>query len=136
MKQIILVLAMVVDWAFPMEAAEPDDGIRGVISGQLDAFRADDFATAFEFAVPVIQSVFRTPEGFGSMVRSDYPMVWRPAETQFLDLREMNGALWQKVMIRDEAGAWHLLDYEMEQQDSGAWRIDGVQYLRQAEIGV
>lgn len=136
MKQIILVLAMVLAWAFPMEAAEPDDGIRGVISQQFEAFRADDFVAAFELASPGIRRVFVTAEGFGAMVKNGYPMVWRPAETRFLELRELNGALWQKVMIRDEAGAWHVLDYQMEQQAGGEWRIDGVQYLRQAEIGV
>lgn len=134
MKQLILVLAMIVAWAFPMEAAEPEDGIQAVISAQFDAFIAEDLDTAFDYASPGIQQVFVTPEGFGAMVKTGYPMVWRPAQTQFLELREISGALWQKVMVRDQAGAFHVLDYKMEQVD-GAWRIDGVQYLQQAEVG-
>ncbi|SMH32543.1 DUF4864 domain-containing protein [Maritimibacter sp. HL-12] len=134
MKQIILVLAMIVVWAFPLRAAEPEDGIRAVISSQFEAFLADDVEAAFGYAAPAIQRIFITPEGFGSMVQNGYPMVWRPAERRFLELRDLDGALWQKVLIRDQAGAWHLLDYEMLRVGSD-WRIGGVQYLRQAEVG-
>ncbi len=135
MKQITLVLAMIVAWSFPLQAAEPEDGIRAVISSQFEAFLADDVESAFSYAAPGIQRIFVTPEGFGSMVQNGYPMVWRPAETRFLELRELDGALWQKVLIRDQAGAWHVLDYEMMRVDAD-WRIGGVQYLRQAEFGV
>jgi len=135
MKQIILVVALLVAWSFPMHAAEPEDSIQAVISSQFEAFLADDVEDAFGYAAPGIQRVFVTPEGFGSMVRNGYPMVWRPAERRFLELRELDGALWQKVLIRDQAGAWHVLDYEMLRIDAD-WRIGAVQYLRQAEIGV
>lgn len=135
MKQIILVVALLVAWTFPLEAAEPEDSIQAVISSQFEAFLADDVEAAFGHAAPGIRRIFITPEGFGSMVQNGYPMVWRPAETRFLELRELDGALWQKVLIRDQAGAWHVLDYEMLRVGAD-WRIGGVQYLRQAEIGV
>ena len=135
MKQIILIAAMALAWAFPLKAGEPDDGIQAVISAQFEAFRADDVEAAFDYASPGIQRIFGSAEGFGTMVESGYPMVWRSAETRFLELRDIGGALWQKVLVRDQAGVWHALDYEMTRVDE-AWRIGGVQYLRQAEIGV
>ena len=98
------------------------------IAAQIKAFEADDFATAFTFASPNIQQLFQTPENFGVMVRRGYPMVWRPAEVRFLELREVAGALWQKVMITDDAGRVHILDYQMVQMDNG-WKINGVQLL-------
>jgi len=134
MKQLILVAAMVLAWAFPMEAGETEDGIQAVISAQFDAFRADDVEAAFDFASPGIQRIFRSPENFGTMVKTGYPMVWRSSEARFLELRDIGGALWQKVLVRDQAGVWHTLDYEMTRVDE-AWRIGGVQYLKQAEIG-
>lgn len=104
------------------------NGIEATIGAQIEAFRADDFATAFTFASPNIQGLFGTSERFGLMVRKGYPMVWRPDDVQFLELREIGGALWQKVLIRDMAGGLHVLDYQMIRTDDG-WKIDGVQLL-------
>ncbi|OIP87998.1 MAG: DUF4864 domain-containing protein [Rhodobacterales bacterium CG2_30_65_12] len=135
MKQTILIVAMLMAWAFPMKAEEVGDAPRTVIAAQLDAFRADDVTRAFSYASRGIQRVFVTPDGFGAMVREGYPMVWRPAETRFLELRELDGVTWQKLLVRDGAGVWHTLDYQMV-REGGAWRIDGVQFLRRAEVGV
>ncbi|UAB89372.1 DUF4864 domain-containing protein [Ruegeria sp. SCSIO 43209] len=104
------------------------DEIEANISAQIQAFKADDFATAFTFASPNIQRLFGDPENFGIMVRRGYPMVWRPADVRFLELREISGALWQKVMITDGDGRVHLLDYQMIRQENG-WKINGVQLL-------
>lgn len=108
--------------------------IEGVIQRQIEAFLADDFATAFTFASPAIKGIFGTPERFGQMVRQGYPMVWRPAEVRYLALREVAGALWQRVMIVDQAGSLHLLDYQMVPAGAG-WQINGVQILRAAGAG-
>lgn len=136
MKQIILVLAIGLALAFPMDARGDDAaGIRAVIDRQFQAFDKDDFAEAFGYASPGIRRVFETPEGFATMVRNGYPMVHHPSETRFLELREIDGALWQKVLVRDQGGVFHVLDYKMIKV-GGAWRIDGVQYLREAEMGV
>ena len=112
----------------------PSPAIEGTIRDQLNAFRADDFETAFGFASPGIRSMFGTSENFGAMVRQGYPMVYRPGEVRFLDLREVAGELRQKVMIRDASGAIHLLDYEMVEGPDG-WRIDGVQLLQADAVG-
>ena len=105
-----------------------DSEIEGVISGQIEAFKADDFEQAFTFAAPSIRQIFRTPENFGVMVRRGYPMVWRPAEVTFLDLRDEAGVPVQTVQIRDAAGTIHLLAYSMTQTGAG-WKISGVQIL-------
>jgi hypothetical protein len=67
---------------FPMAAFadEPrNPAIETTIQNQLNAFIADDFATAFTFASPNIKGIFGTPENFGAMVTQGYPMVHRPA---------------------------------------------------------
>lgn len=135
MKQIILVLAMVVALAFPMNAQEADGGPQAVISGQIEAFRGDDLTTAFGYASPGIRAMFVTPEVFGAMVQTGYPMVWRPSEMRFGALREIDGVPWQKVLLRDEGGVWHALDYRMIQVD-GLWKIDGVRFSAREEVGV
>lgn len=136
MKQIILIFAMAIALAFPINADEGEaGGIRAVISEQFAAFEADDFTAAFAIAAPGIQQVFQTPENFAGMVKRGYPMVHRNAEVRFLELRDIGGRLWQKVMIRDRAGALHVLDYEMIEV-GGDWRVGAVQYLHQPEVGV
>ncbi|WP_171229102.1 DUF4864 domain-containing protein [Ruegeria sp. HKCCA4008] len=106
--------------------------IEANISAQIQAFKADDFATAFTFASPSIQRLFQNPDNFGAMVRNGYPMVWRPSDIRFLELREIAGALWQKVMITDANGRVHILDYQMIPLEDG-WKINGVQLLGNAD---
>ncbi len=104
------------------------EAITGVIGSQIEAFKSDDFASAFEFAAPSIQNIFRTPENFGVMVQRGYPMVWRPAEVTFLELRQEQGAYWQRVQIVDGDGGVHYLDYRMTETSDG-WKISGVQLV-------
>lgn len=120
----------------PAAAQAPDAAaIRDTIQGQLDAFLADDVGRAFGFASPSIRSMFGSPERFGMMVQQGYPMVWRPADVEFLDLRDRGGRLMQMVLIRDRAGVFHTLGYEMVPDGAGGWRINGVQVLRAGEAG-
>jgi len=102
--------------------------IEDVISGQIEAFKMDDFAQAFTFAAPSIRGIFRTPENFGRMVTQGYPMVWRPADVTYLDLREEAGRYVQTVRIEDADGVTHYLAYSMIETGDG-WKISGVQLL-------
>ena len=111
----------------------PEPGIEATIGGQIDAFLVDDFAQAFTFASPNIQGMFGSSELFGQMVRQGYPMVWRPGDVQFLELRNVAGNLWQRVLIRDQAGGVHMLDYQMVETVDG-WRINGVQILQAPDV--
>jgi hypothetical protein len=130
-----LLAAALIALAGPLAADEPrNPAIEGVISDQLQAFQADDFATAFTFASPTIKGMFGTPENFGRMVTQGYPMVHRPGSVTMLELREVAGALWQRVMITDAAGMTHTLDYQMIETPEG-WQINGVQILQQGGVG-
>ncbi|NNF71204.1 MAG: DUF4864 domain-containing protein [Rhodobacteraceae bacterium] len=116
--------------------AQDDRGaaIQGVISGQIEAFLADDFATAFTFAAPNIQRLFGNPDRFGSMVRNGYPMVWRPADVQFLDREDQGPFQLQKVLVTDSEGVPHVLEYQMVFNDKG-WQINGVRILQAPPVG-
>ena len=105
-----------------------------VIRDQISAFQADDFGAAFDHASPTIRRLFGTPDRFGEMVQSGYPMVYRPAEIRMLDQRDAGGARVQRVMIRDGSGRLHFLDYQMIPTDDG-WLINGVQILQNAQVG-
>jgi hypothetical protein len=111
-----------------MGAQAQDAAIRQTITEQLEAFRADDFARAFNFASPSLQDYFQTPERFGRMVTRGYPMVRRPKDVDYLEMRNEAGTYWQKVQITDADGRLHVLEYRMEEIPDG-WRINGVRIL-------
>ncbi|MEL6119225.1 MAG: DUF4864 domain-containing protein [Pseudomonadota bacterium] len=117
--------AAILIWVMATGAVKANDDVKSVISSQIDAFLQDDFVTAFDFASPMIQGMFGTPERFGNMVRNGYPMVWRPADVEFLSTDERGGALIQNVMIKDAGGKLFLLEYEMIETEKG-WLINGV----------
>lgn len=116
-------------------ADEPGDTIRSVIEGQLSAFQANDLDGAFAFASPTIQQKFGDPQNFGQMVRSGYPMVWRPARHEMLELLETPSGLVQVVLFEDSAGGLHEAGYLMQMID-GEWRINGVHVRRRPGVGV
>jgi len=136
MKHLLLTLGLVVTLAGQPAAAqtESSDAIRGTIQSQIDAFLADDFATAFTFASPAIKGMFGNPDNFGMMVRQGYPMVWRPSDLRFLDLREMAGRHYQRVQIVDREGVPYIAEYEMIETAEG-WQINGVRIERAPEVG-
>lgn len=135
MRQLLAVFLIAV-WTFQAPAGQADEAadIQGVISDQIAAFQADDFDTAFTFASPMIKSLFGTSSRFGQMVQQGYPMVWRPADVRFIELERRGGRLVQGVMITDQTGALHVLDYEMVPQAEG-WRINGVRFRPAAGAG-
>lgn len=119
----------IVLWALgTVSAASDPKAMQSVIDQQLDAFQSDDFAGAMEFASPILQNYFRTPENFQRMVTQGYPMVWRFESVRFLENRVEGGVHWQRVMIKDLEGTSHILDYRMMETPDG-WRINGVQIL-------
>lgn len=123
------VAAMLLSLLFTFGATAQEAEIEGTISSQLEAFKADDFEQAFTYATPNLRRLFQSPQNFERMVTSGYPMVWRPADVEYLELGQRGGLVFQKVQITDQKGAVHLLMYQMEQTSEG-WRIGGVQILQ------
>lgn len=118
----------------PARAQEANADIEAVISSQIEAFRADDFETAFSFASPTIRRMFGDPDRFGEMVQNGYPMVWRPRDVRFSGVETRDGRTVQSVVVTDQAGAPHVLDYEMIEGEDG-WRINGVMLRRPGDAG-
>lgn len=102
--------------------------IEAVIQNQITAFQADDFDGAFALAAPNIQRLFGNATRFAQMIVNQYPMVWRPADVQYLSLIRSGPYALQRVMIADQNNVLHLLVYQLEPIDQ-QWRISGVQIL-------
>ena len=122
-------------FAVTAEAPDPADAaaIRSVIEGQLNAFMADNAPQAFSYASPAIQSIFKDPDTFMSMVRAGYQPVYRPQEVEFRDLAPVEGRWTQRVLVVGPDGVPVVAQYIMEKQPDGSWRIDACVFERSTE---
>ena len=134
MRQFLAACAMLLALA-GMVRAQDSGAIEDVIGGQLEAFNQRDVEMAWTYASPMIQGMFGNSANFGMMVQRGYPMVWTNSDVRYLELREIGGRLWQKVMVRDENGGLHILDYQMIETENG-WQINGVSILPAPDVGV
>lgn len=103
--------------------------VRAAVQGQLDAFAADDAARAFSFAAPGIREMFGSAERFMAMVRTSYPVVYRPASVAFLVPESVGGEVIQGVHFTDEQGGLWLAIYRLQRQGDHVWRISGCQVV-------
>lgn len=134
MRSIIIAIVISI-LAFGSARADGQDaGIEQTITAQLQAFTSRDVAQAFTFASPMIQGMFGSADRFGQMVENGYPMVWNPAEVEFIDLQTLGGVIIQRVEVVDQSGTLHYLGYSMIETEDG-WRINGVQVLRAPALG-
>jgi Domain of unknown function (DUF4864) len=60
-----------------------------------------------------------------SMVRSDYPVVYRPASVAFLKAEGKDGDVIQRVQMVDASGDAWLAVYSLQKQKDKSWRITG-----------
>ena len=109
-------------------AADADEAIRAatrVVMAQLDAFRRDDFTTAYGFASPMIQQIFDR-ERFEAMVRGGYPEIARSASA-VVSRAELAPDDTVYLTLRIQGANGHTVEatYELV-REAGTWRINGV----------
>ena len=111
-------------------STEDAAAIRAVISEQLDAFAHDDGERAFALATTGIRERFGSPEIFMEMVRTGYPVVYRPKSVRFEKPAVVDGEVIQPVRMTDADGESWIAFYPMQRQPDGRWRINGCQVER------
>ena len=112
----------------PVPAAPVNNPIQAVIQNQITAFQADNFEAAFSYAAPNIQRAFGNSRRFAQMIVNSFPMVWRPAEVQYLKLTRSGPYALQRVMVTDQQNTLHILVYQLVPINQD-WRISGVEIL-------
>ena len=103
--------------------------VRAVIQAQLDALAVDDAKAAFALAAPNLREMFGTPDDFIDMVRTSYPVVYRPVSVAFLKPERVDDALFQGVHLTDADGNLWLAMFRMVRQRDKSWRIAGCQVV-------
>ena len=123
-----LLAALLVPWLATTAAAQPDADVEAagrVILQQLDAFRRDDFETAFTFASSTIHGLFDRTR-FEQMVRAGYPEIAHSARATIAGSRRGDaGELFLFVRVEGVNGRGVEAVYEMVNED-GRWRINAV----------
>ena len=99
--------------------------VRAVIQAQFDALAVDDAKAAFALAAPNLREMFGTPDDFIDMVRTSYPVVYRPVSVAFLKPERIDDALFQGVHLTDADGNLWLAMFRMVRQRDKSWRIAG-----------
>ena len=109
------------------DAVSPKDAhaIRVVVEAQLKALASENSAEAFAYATPEIRRQFGDAARFSAMVRSNYPMLIRPASVSFMRPEAGNGIVIQAVQFRDREGNFWRAVYELHRQSDKHWRING-----------
>ena len=99
--------------------------VRQVVAAQLQAFAEDDADSAFAIATPGVREAIGDSGRFLAMVRSAYPMVYRPAAVSFLKPEEDAGTVLQMVTITDDNDKSWIALFALERQPDASWRISG-----------
>jgi len=115
---------LLVAHAAPFTAAD-EKTVRTVVEAQLAAFARDDAVKAFSYAAPNIREAIGTADAFLTMVRRDYPVVYRPASVAFLKAEGKNDEVVQRVQMLDASGNSYLAVYTLQRQKGNVWRITG-----------
>ena len=120
----ILALVVCVVAAFA-QTARPDPKTAAVpVMKQLEAFRRDDFDTAFTFASGAIRAQFDRPS-FETMVRRGYPEIARSSFAAVVKTElPSEGVAYVTVKIRGANGKSIEALYEVTWEDD--WKISGV----------
>lgn len=105
------------------------NSIRNVIQSQIDAFGQDNGELAFSYAAPGIREQFKTAENFMRMVKTGYPVVYRPATVAFVDTAVEDEIPIQVVQFSDSAGAVWIGIYTMQRQPDKSWKVNGCQLV-------
>ena len=125
-----VLVAMLLAAALPagIASAQPAGDITAateVVMRQLDAFRRNDFDTAYTFASTMIRDLFDR-QAFERMVRTGYPEIASSVSAFVSEsLVAPNGGVYLRLRIRGANGNRIEAIYEMVSED-GHWRINGV----------
>ncbi len=135
LRTVLSALALLVVFATNPARAD-ENAARDTITRQLESFLSGQFETAYTYASPDIKRLYPTLDQFMRMVQTGYLPVLRPGNYAFGRTETLaDGRIVQEVLIRAPDGSDWTAVYFMEEQEDGAWQVDGVS-LKQGAAGM
>jgi hypothetical protein len=98
--------------------------IRQLIENQLQAFQANDLATALSLTSPKIQSKFSL-EDFSQIITAKYSAILKPRSIMFRGFTLVNNFPALIAMIMDREGNLLKVVFIVQHQQDYSWRIHG-----------
>ena len=106
-------------------SSKDEKAVQAVVQSQLAAFAKDDGDKAFSYATPELRKSFGSSKAFMAMVKTGYPVVYRPASVVFLKPESSDADAIQRVQMQDSSGGAWLAVYSLQRQKDKSWRISG-----------
>jgi len=126
----LIVLSFLIFLSCPSRAAEPPiDSIKTLIKQQLEAFNANDYEVAYQYASRDIRSVLSRTE-FEAMVRTGFPQIARSRKSTFGNIILSNDGTRAEAIVH-VTGVDHItviVRYELV-REKGKWKNNGVVVL-------
>jgi len=121
-----LVLLLALAWVTPAARAQTDEKAAAEpVMRQLEAFRRNDYDTAFTFASAQIHRLFDR-QSFERMVKTGYPEIADSVRANVVAARVgPDGHVYLVIKIRGANGQQVEAMYDMVRED-GSWKINGV----------
>jgi hypothetical protein len=121
-------IAIVFSWPAQADTLSESDksAFREIVTGQLEAFKADDGEAAYTYAAPIIKGIFPNSETFMAMVKRGYQPVYRNNGYKIGAVApDSLGRPALHVTITATDGKRYEAVYSMERQPDGTWKIAG-----------
>ena len=130
MRRTLIAFSLGIGMAVSPAFADATGDVQGVISSQIDSFRAKDHGQAFSHAAPGIRLMFRNEANFARMVEQGYKPIYGAQSYRFGRTR-MEGAdtIYQEVMLTGPNGKSWVALYTMALGNDGVWKIAGVRLV-------
>lgn len=119
--------------------AQDDAPWQATVTGQIEAFRAQDGAAALQFAGEAFRVQFDgQPEAFyAAIIASGYEPIVRSRSHSFGEFKTMSAARVLQIVdfVGPDQGLYQAL-YELGDEPGEGWRVLGVVLRREAGVGI
>ncbi|MGB0843921.1 MAG: DUF4864 domain-containing protein [Alphaproteobacteria bacterium] len=126
MASLVLICLSIFSFSAFSDDEARDAQIAAVIEDQISAFKSKDGERAFSHASPKIKAIFKDEKRFNAMVKQTYDMIYNPVFHQLEELKDVNGTLVQRAIFVGKKQQTVRAYYEMQKQEDGSWKINGV----------
>ena len=138
MRVILTVAMMLVALVAPV-VAQGEAPWQAVVTGQIEAFRAADGATALSFAGQGFRTQFEgQPEAFyAAIIASGYQAIVDSRSHSFGEFSKVSDTAVLQVVkfVGPDQGLYEAL-YQLADEPGEGWRVQGVALRREAGVGI
>lgn len=139
MRVIFVTALMLIGLAFPAWAQTDEAPWQATVTGQIEAFRAQDGAAALSFAGQGFRTQFEAqPDSFyAAIIASGYQPIVDSRSHSFGEFNKVSDTSVLQVVkfVGPDQGLYEAL-YQLADEPGEGWRVQGVALRKEAGIGI